>query len=72
MDIDSDMDEEERHQHELNMMKKHAEQSIAILQGEKIDIEDELEVVCQIVVLNIRCYSITIMYDILQWLTQHV
>ena len=43
IDNDSDMDDDDRHDAELELMKKHAEQRIAIMQGEQIEIEDEME-----------------------------
>ena len=43
LDNDSDIDDDQRHDQELELMRKHAEQRIAILQGEKIELEDEME-----------------------------
>lgn len=43
MKKNEDSDEDIAAENELNLLKKHAEQRIAILQGEKIEIEDEME-----------------------------
>ncbi|XP_074642074.1 uncharacterized protein LOC141899588 [Tubulanus polymorphus] len=40
---DEELDEAEIHQQKVDMLKKHAEQKISVLQGEKLKIEDELE-----------------------------
>ena len=42
-DHDSDMDEQDRYNAEMDLLKKHAEQRIAVMQGEKIKIDDEME-----------------------------
>ncbi len=42
-DRDSDMDDQDRYNAEMDLLKKHAEQRIAVMQGEKIKIDDEME-----------------------------
>ena len=42
-DADSDMDDDERHLLEMEMMKKHAQQTISVLQGDTIKLEDEMD-----------------------------
>ncbi len=42
-DRDSDADEDERYEAEMRLMTKHAEQRVAIEQGENLKLEDEME-----------------------------
>ena len=43
---DPDMDEMDQHRSEADMMKKHMQQKLAVLQGETLRIEDEVDEVC--------------------------
>ncbi|CAH1782700.1 unnamed protein product [Owenia fusiformis] len=40
---DSDAEEDEKHTAQIELMKKHAKQKIAVLEGEKLKLDDELE-----------------------------
>ena len=42
-DRDSDMDEQDKYHTEMDLMRKHAEQRVAVMQGENIQLDDELE-----------------------------
>ena len=42
-DRDSDMDERDKYSTEMDLLRKHAEQKVAVMQGENIQLDDELE-----------------------------
>ena len=42
-DRDSDMDERDKYNTEMDLLRKHAEQKVAVMQGENIQLDDELE-----------------------------
>ena len=42
-DRDSDLDERDKYHTEIDLLKKHAEQRVAVMQGENIQLDDELE-----------------------------
>ena len=42
-DLDSEEEDEKAHKRQVTMMKKHAQQRIEVIQGDKLSMDDEVE-----------------------------